>query len=122
MPMPSAFNVSRLLVEATLAEGRSNRANTDDVPLKELVREVVDDGGMETSVCGCRLLVKGADPYHLRADRELLRRAIENIVRNAIRHAPDGTSIDITFNGSPLKDVGATLRRPRIPGAGPSRF
>ena len=77
MPMPSAFNVSRLLMEVTRAEGDPTERSTDDVALKELVREVVDDGGMEASVCGCRLLVKGADPYHLRADRELLRRAIE---------------------------------------------
>jgi two-component system, OmpR family, sensor histidine kinase CpxA len=35
----------------------------------------------------------------LRGDRELLRRAIENIVRNAIRHAPEGSSIDIALNG-----------------------
>lgn len=91
-----------ILVEVTRAEGDPTERNTDDVALKELVREVVDDCGMEASVRGCRLLVKGADPYHLRADRELLRRAIENIVRNAIRHAPDGTSIDITLNGSPL--------------------
>jgi signal transduction histidine kinase len=28
-------------------------------------------------------------------DRELLRRAIENVLRNAIHHAPDGTSIEV---------------------------
>jgi hypothetical protein len=50
MPMPSAFNVSRLLVEVTRAEGDPTERNTDDVALKELVREVVDDGGMEASV------------------------------------------------------------------------
>jgi len=31
----------------------------------------------------------------LPGDPELLRRAIENVVRNAIRYAPDGTSVDI---------------------------
>ncbi len=35
-----------------------------------------------------------ADPRIL-GDRELLRRAFENVVRNAIRYAPDGSSVDI---------------------------
>jgi len=61
---------------------------------------VVDDCGMEATMRGCRLLLMGSEHFHLRADRELLRRAIENIVQNAIRHAPNGSSVDITLNGS----------------------
>lgn len=34
------------------------------------------------------------------ANRELLRRAIENIIRNAIRHAPEGSPIEIEMTAS----------------------
>ena len=41
----------------------------------------------------------------LKGDRELLRRAFENVIRNAIRYSPDGASIDIR------SDVGAQSAR-----------
>jgi signal transduction histidine kinase len=90
-----------ILLEVTRAEGDPSERNTDDVALGALVREIVDDCGMEAGVRGCRLVLEGAGQSHLCGDRELLHRAIENIVRNAIRHAPEGSAIDITLNGSP---------------------
>jgi len=90
-----------ILLEVTRAEGDPSERNTDNLALGALVREVVEDCGMEAGVRGCRLVLKGGGRSHLCGDRELLRRAIENIVRNAIRHAPEGSAIDITLNGSP---------------------
>ncbi len=37
----------------------------------------------------------------MRADHELLRRAVENILRNAIRHAPEGTAVEMTLDCQP---------------------
>jgi two-component system sensor histidine kinase CpxA len=88
------------LLEVTRAEGDPGERNTDQVALDTVVREVVDDCGLEASARGCRLLLKGSQHLYLRADRELLRRAIENIVQNAIRHAPAGTSIEITLQAT----------------------
>jgi signal transduction histidine kinase len=34
-------------------------------------------------------------------DRELLRRAIENVVRNAIRYSPENAQIDLTLAETP---------------------
>ena len=90
-----------ILLEVTRAEGDASERSTDDVGLGALIMEIVEDCGMEASVRGCRLVLKGAGQSHLSGDRELLRRAIENIVRNAIRHAPEGSAIEITLNGSP---------------------
>jgi two-component system sensor histidine kinase CpxA len=90
-----------ILLEVTRAEGDPSERNMDDVALGGLVREIVEDCGMEAGVRGCRLNLKGGGQLRLCGDRELLRRAIENIVRNAIRHAPEGSAIDITLSGSP---------------------
>ena len=89
----------QVLVEVTRAEGDPNERSSDEVALDGLVREVVEDCGMEASVRGCELLLQ-TEPFHLRADRELLRRATENIVRNAIRYAPAASSIEIKLEGS----------------------
>ncbi|HLK51010.1 MAG TPA: HAMP domain-containing sensor histidine kinase [Bryobacteraceae bacterium] len=97
------------LLEVTRAEGDPTERNVDDVALDGLLHEVVEDCGIEASVRGCRLLLKGNGHFHLRADRELLRRAIENIVQNAIRHAPQGSSVDVTLNGS-LSHASVSIR------------
>ena len=34
-------------------------------------------------------------------DRELLRRAVENVLRNAIRHAPEGTAVEVELRSRP---------------------
>jgi two-component system sensor histidine kinase CpxA len=36
----------------------------------------------------------------MRGDREVLRRAIENVVRNAIRYTPAGTSVDVSLDAT----------------------
>ena len=50
----------------------------------------------------CRLILRGSSDLVLHGDRELLRRALENILRNAIRHAPEGTDIEITLNNTAM--------------------
>jgi two-component system sensor histidine kinase CpxA len=39
--------------------------------------------------------LEASESPHFRGDRELLRRAMENIVRNAIRYAPEGTRVEV---------------------------
>ncbi|MCX6620812.1 MAG: ATP-binding protein [Acidobacteria bacterium] len=39
-----------------------------------------------------------ASPVTVEADAELLRRAIENVMRNAIRHAPQGSIVEMRLN------------------------
>jgi two-component system sensor histidine kinase CpxA len=36
----------------------------------------------------------------MHGDREVLRRAVENVVRNAIRYTPAGTSVDVQFDAT----------------------
>src|SRR5438874_3115473 len=83
------------LIEQLLTLARIDSSLDDElrgpVDLVELVQEIVADGDFEARASGrCVTLdvVAGAT-LHGRAD--LLRSAIENIVRNAIRHTPEGT-------------------------------
>jgi two-component system sensor histidine kinase CpxA len=86
------------LLQVTRAEGDPSSRNLTDVPLDDFLREVVDDCTVEAEARGCHLELKAAESLHFRGDRELLRRALENIVRNAIRYAPKGTSIEVTLS------------------------
>jgi two-component system sensor histidine kinase CpxA len=60
-----------------------------------LLRSVVDDCRMDAEARGCSIGVNGEFDLTLQGDRELLRRAVENVVRNAIRHTPQGSSVDV---------------------------
>jgi two-component system sensor histidine kinase CpxA len=63
--------------------------------LGDLLRSVVDDCRMDAEARGCSIGVNGEFDLTLQGDRELLRRAVENVVRNAIRHTPQGSSVDV---------------------------
>jgi two-component system sensor histidine kinase CpxA len=83
------------LLQVTRAEGDPSSRNLTDLPLNDFLREVVDDCAVEAEARGCRVSLETSESLHFRGDRELLRRAMENIVRNAIRYAPEGTPIEV---------------------------
>jgi two-component system, OmpR family, sensor histidine kinase CpxA len=83
------------LLEVTRLEGDPLLRSPEDVPLSPLLQELVDDCHVEAEARGCRLLLEAAPALRVQGDRELLRRAVENILRNAIRYAPEGTAIEI---------------------------
>ncbi len=84
------------LIEVTRAEGDPAQRRTERIQLDELLLEIIDDCRIEADAHGCSLKLDGAEPAIIQGDAELLRRAVENVVRNAIRYAPPGSSIDIS--------------------------
>jgi two-component system sensor histidine kinase CpxA len=82
------------LLEVTRLEGDPLLRNPEDVPLSPLLQELVDDCRVEAEARGCNLALEAAPAVSVPGDRELLRRAVENILRNAIRYAPEGTAIE----------------------------
>jgi len=52
---------------------------------------------LEAEARGCQLVVRSVQPAILSGERELLHRAVENIVRNAIRHTAEGTTVEIAL-------------------------
>ncbi|MGP0064446.1 MAG: sensor histidine kinase [Isosphaeraceae bacterium] len=83
------------LLQLTRAEGDPGAWNLEDVDLVKLLQELVADCSLEADAQGCRLVLKADRTLVVTGDRELLRRACENVLRNAIRHSPAGTSVDI---------------------------
>lgn len=79
--------------------------------LTNLVHEVAADGDFEGQAQNRVVKILSADPCTMSGLVELLRSAIENVVRNAIRHTRPGTAVEITLQkqGGP-KDSKASLR------------
>ena len=83
------------LLQLTRAEGDPAALDAEEVRLDELLRDVVEDCALEAGARGCRLDLRSGGACPVLGDRELLRRAVENVLRNAIRHAPAGTAVAV---------------------------
>lgn len=82
------------LIQVTRAEGDPAGLNTEPVRLDELIRVIVGDVQIEAAKHGITLDLEVC-AAELDGSPELLRRAIENIVRNAIRYSPDEGHVEI---------------------------
>jgi signal transduction histidine kinase len=83
------------LIEMTRAEGDPATRKSQPVALAAVVDDVVQSCELEAQARRCRIVVSGDHPGTVAGDPELLRRAVENVLRNAIRYAPEGSDIDV---------------------------
>ncbi len=82
------------LLQVTRAENDPESRNLVRLDLREVVQAVSDDSLVEADARSVKLEISGeARTLEVQGDRELLRRAIENVVRNAIRFAPENSSV-----------------------------
>lgn len=83
------------LLEITRAEGDPAHRKHESVQLDELIEEIVDDSSLEAQAHGSRVELTMDASCTVDGDWELLRRAVENVVRNAVRYTPAGESVDV---------------------------
>lgn len=81
------------LIEVTRAEGDPATRRTDPVDLSAVLQAVVGTCALEADAHRCRLRLDDEGAGVVRGDRELLQRAVENVVRNAIRYSPEGADV-----------------------------
>jgi len=87
------------LVEVTRSEGDPLSRTHETIGLAELLRDIAEDCRIEADARECAISLAIADESDTLGDRELLRRAFENILRNAIRYAPPGSTVDVGLRG-----------------------
>jgi two-component system, OmpR family, sensor histidine kinase CpxA len=87
------------LIQVTRAEGDPAGLSTEPVRLDELVRVIVDDVHIEAERHQITLDLDVCEA-EMAGNPELLRRAVENIVRNAIRYSPEGGRVKVALKRS----------------------
>ncbi len=92
------------LIQVTRAEGDPAGLSTEPLRLDDLVRTIVDDVHIEAERHRIELDLEVCTA-EMEGNPELLRRAIENVVRNAIRYSPEGGTVQVR-----LMRIGATYR------------
>lgn len=85
--------VGELLTLARIDAGESGAPET--IELGELLAELTEDARFEAHERGIDVDLAAPQSLPVRADPALLHRAIENVVRNALRHSPAGSKVSI---------------------------
>lgn len=86
--------IGELLTLSRLESGRGVE-RPERIDFTALVDEVVDDVAFEAEQLGCRVQVGSRAPCALDGNKELLRRAIENVLRNAVRFTEPGSEVRV---------------------------
>jgi len=68
-----------------------------EVDLARLVREVADDADFEARSRKRSVHVVECDECSTKGTEELLRSAVENVVRNAVRYTAEGTEVEVAL-------------------------
>ena len=85
-----------------------------------LVEEVATDAEYEARARGCAVAVFGERNCLVSGAADLVRGAVENVVRNAVRHTADGTCVDISLErraaaSGPAVVISVRDRGPGVP-------
>lgn len=92
--------IGELLTLSRLEAG-AGQAHSEDVGIADLVHDIVDDARYEARARQLDIALAGdaatADAC-VTGQPELLARAVENVVRNAIKHSPDGGTVNVELS------------------------
>ncbi len=88
--------IGQLLTLARI-DGGADSNRMERVELNSLIQEVAGDGNFEAQAKCCAVRVDSENLCTTTGAREQLRRAIENVVRNAIRYTQPSTDVEITI-------------------------
>jgi two-component system sensor histidine kinase CpxA len=93
--------IQRLLTISRLESG-TDGLHKSQISLRELVEEVARDAEYENPGRRCRVTASSdpassdpEDDFLVEADPELLRSAVENVIRNATRYTSEGTTVEV---------------------------
>jgi two-component system sensor histidine kinase CpxA len=105
------------LLQVTRGEADPGGVRRTPLALEGFLAEVAADHQLEAEARGCRIDFRAGENISVEADAELLRRAVENVLRNAIRYSPPGEVVSMTL-ARRRRDAVVTIRDrgPGVPG------
>ena len=109
--------VGELLTLSRLEAGMSGAAD-EEVDLVELVAGIADDARFEAEATGRQVKFAGAGEAIVKVRAELLHRAFENVIRNAVKYTREGTAVEVWVERRTVPDcliVTVADRGPGVP-------
>lgn len=112
------------LIEALLTlarlQGRPESIERESLDIIEWLAVIVEDAQFEAQMKGCRVSLEAGAPFVAQVNGELLYRCFENVIRNAVRYSPAGTTVQVSaeIDGDSLtvhiSDQGPGVEAPRL--------
>lgn len=100
--------IGQLLTIARL-DSNSPLAGNDPVDLKRLVDEIVFDADFEARSRNRAVRIVASQNCYATGDEQLLRSAVENVVRNAVSYTADGTEVEVSLRCRNASDDGQAI-------------
>ncbi|MCW8841025.1 MAG: ATP-binding protein [Gammaproteobacteria bacterium] len=91
--LANLLSLSRLESGQSLLERR-------ELSLGELLHAIISDADFEAQAHGRRVTLEMSQDFMVKGDPVLLRAAIENVVRNAVRYTAEDTTVEVSLAGS----------------------
>ena len=86
------------IVEINVVEDDPALQDKREICISDIINEVVRDSSLEADARGCTIQVSGNVCGQVHGNPELLRRAVENVLRNAIRYSPEKLPIELSIS------------------------
>ena len=97
-----AYRVNALLdelLDVVRAEVDPATMSWETIDVESILTEIADRCDIEALDRSCELTLKLCDPGSLVCDPELLGRAVENVLRNALQHSSRGSAVELSAGG-----------------------
>ena len=107
--------VGELLTLSRLEAGISGAAD-EEVDLVDLVAGIADDARFEAEATGRRVSFSGTGEVIVKIRAELLHRAFENVIRNAVKFTREGTAVEVRIERRAAPDSLVVMVSDRGPG------
>jgi two-component system sensor histidine kinase CpxA len=101
--------ISQVLKLARL-HGTDAQFARESFALDEVIDEVVRDANFEGAVKNCSVSLHGAAGAAAAGNRELVRSAIENVLRNAVRYSPPDAGVEVSVTRAGEEGVVIAIR------------
>ena len=85
------------LLTLTKLESGAERVPPETVAIEEILQQIIDDADFEAKSQHKRVQALHVDHCRVKGSSELLRSALENVIRNAIRYTAEGTTVEVSL-------------------------
>jgi len=85
------------LLDLARLESATEEIKTEQVDLSALLEEVVEDAAFEAAGKNISVKLTSVDLCRIHGAAHMVRSAIDNVLRNAIRYTPDNSSVQVTL-------------------------
>jgi signal transduction histidine kinase len=89
------------LLTLARVQAKPDSVEREQLDIVELLTAITDDAQFEASAKHCRVTFRTQQTFVSRVSGEMLYRAFENVIRNAVRYAPVGTEVLVSAEVDP---------------------